>query len=98
LLRQIGWMPRYIGQILLNINDHYMPEAQDWIKKAIEADKNNGMMFRLVQDYVLYAESYKRNGGETKAKESLSKAIEIYKDCGADGWVEKAEAEMAELH
>jgi len=27
----------------------------------------------------------------------LIKAIEIYKECRADGWVEKAEKEMAEL-
>ena len=32
-----------------------------------------------------------------KAKENLSKAIEIFKDCGADGWVDKYEKELATL-
>ena len=32
---------------------------------------------------------------DINAKENLNKAIEIYKECGADGWVEKAEKELA---
>ena len=34
---------------------------------------------------------------ETKAKEQLGRAIDIYKECGADGWVTKAEEELARL-
>ena len=30
-------------------------------------------------------------------KENLGKAIETYKECGADGWVEKAEKDLALL-
>ncbi len=37
------------------------------------------------------AESHKRKAEPSKAKENLNKAIEIFKDCGADGWVEKYE-------
>jgi hypothetical protein len=40
---------------------------------------------------------FKRKGGHSKAKENLNKAIEIYKECGADGWVEKYEKELAAL-
>jgi hypothetical protein len=29
------------------------------------------------------------------AKEKLSKAIEIFKECGADGWVKRSEEELA---
>ena len=32
-----GIMPRYISEILLNINDQHMDEAEGWINKAIEA-------------------------------------------------------------
>jgi hypothetical protein len=32
-----------------------------------------------------------------KRKETLTKAIEILKECGADGWVEKYEKELAAL-
>jgi hypothetical protein len=35
------------------------------------------------------AEILQRRGPKSKAKENLSKAIEIIKECGADGWVEK---------
>ena len=34
-----GWMLKYIGEILLNIDDHHMDEAEDWVKRAIEEDK-----------------------------------------------------------
>jgi hypothetical protein len=33
----------------------------------------------------------------SKAKENLCKAIEIFKECGADGWVDKYEKELAQL-
>lgn len=92
-----GKMQRYIGEILLNIDDQHISDAEDWIKKAIEADQRNGVMFELAMDYALYAELFKRKGDQSKAKENLNKAIEIYKECGADGWVEKAEKELATL-
>jgi len=92
-----GVMSRYIGEIYLNLDDQYLSDADDWLEKAIEADKTNGMMFHVGQDYALYAELFKRKGDQSKAKENLAKAIEIYKDCGADGWVEKAEKDLAEL-
>ncbi|MBW2608128.1 MAG: hypothetical protein JRD05_10895, partial [Deltaproteobacteria bacterium] len=75
-----GWMARYIGEILLNIDDQHMKEAEDWIKKAIEADKRNGMMWHLGRDYALYAELFKRKGNQPKAREHLGKAIEILKE------------------
>jgi hypothetical protein len=34
---------------------------------------------------------------QSKAKEALNKAIEIFKKCGADGWVKKNEKELAAL-
>ncbi len=92
-----GWMPRYIGEILLNIDDQHMAEAEDWVKKAMEADRRNGMMFHLGQDYAAYAELFKRKGDASKAKENLSKAIEIYKECGAGGWVTRTEEALAKI-
>ena len=67
------------------------------IEKAIELDYRNGMMFHLGSDYALYAELFKRKGNISKAKNHLGKAIEILKECGADGWVEKYEKELAVL-
>ena len=92
-----GQMPRYIAEILLNIDDQHLDEAESWAEKAIDSDKQNGMMFRLGQDYVVYAEVFKRKGDQSKTKENLSQAIETFKKCGADGWVEKYEKELATL-
>jgi len=89
-----GEIRRFIGEIVLNIDDHHISEAENWIKKAIEADKGNGMMWNLGRDYALYAELLKRKGNLPKAKGSLSKAIDILKECGADGWVEKIQKEL----
>jgi tetratricopeptide (TPR) repeat protein len=92
-----GWIQRYIGEILLNIDDQHISEAEHWIQKAIEADQRNRTMFHLGKDYALYAELFKRKGDRLKARENLGKTIEIFKECGADGWVEKAEKELATL-
>jgi tetratricopeptide (TPR) repeat protein len=81
----------------MNLEDQHIPEAQDWISKAVEADKRNGMMWHLGKDYALYAELFKRKGDLPKAKENLGKAIKIFKECGADGWVEKYEKELESL-
>jgi tetratricopeptide (TPR) repeat protein len=92
-----GLMPRYLGEILLNIDEKRISEAEDWIRKAIEADTRNGMMFALGKDYAAYAELLKRKGDTPKAKEHLGKAVEMYEKCGADGWVERAKKELQDL-
>jgi tetratricopeptide (TPR) repeat protein len=92
-----GCIRRIIGEILLNFGDREMPEAEDWIKKAIREHKSNGMKWHLGMDCVLYAELFKRRGDKSGAKEKLARAIDILTECGADGWVEKYEKELAEL-
>jgi tetratricopeptide (TPR) repeat protein len=74
-----------------------MNEAYEWIKKAIEADKKNGVMFYLGKDYALCAELFRRKGEKSKAKENLNRAIDTFNECGSDGWVEKYEKELAAL-
>ena len=92
-----GQMSKYIGEILLNLDDQDFVESEKFIANAIEADKRNGMKWHLAMDYALYAEVFKRKGDQSKAKEFISKVIEIFKNCGADGWVEKYQKELAEL-
>jgi tetratricopeptide (TPR) repeat protein len=74
-----------------------LSEAEKLINKAIDSDKQKGMMWHLARDYALYTELHKRKKDLSKAKENLSKAIDIFKECGADGWVEKYEKELAVL-
>jgi len=90
-----GWVQNYIGKILLSIDDQHISEAEDWIKRAIETNQKYCMMWNLARDYALYADLFKRKGDLVKAKEKLNRSIEIFKKCGADGWVERYEKELA---
>jgi len=94
---QEGLVSGGIGHILMNIEGDHIVESEHWIQKAIEADQRNRMMFHLGKDYALYAELFKRKGDLSKSRENLGKAIEILKECGADGWVEKYEKGLATL-
>jgi class 3 adenylate cyclase/tetratricopeptide (TPR) repeat protein len=95
--RNEGPLKRYLSEILLNADDGHLDEAEDWIKKAVETDERYGMRFNLGQDYASYAELMRQKGDQPKAKEKLDKAIEIFNECGADGWVEKYEKELSAL-
>ena len=79
---------RYICEILLHIDSH-IDRADELLKKIIEADKRDNFKFYLGQDYALYAALHKRHGNQSMARQYLSKAIEIYEECGANGWVDK---------
>ena len=92
-----GWISKHIGEILLNLNDDHKAEAEYWIQKAVKTDQRNGMRFHLGNDYALWAELFKRKGDRPKARETLGRAVEILKECGADGWVEKYEKELASI-
>ena len=86
-----------MGDLLLNLNGADNSEAEKWIKKAIIADKEAGMKWHLANDYVSYAQFYRQKGDQPRARENLEKAIEIFKECGADGWVERHEKVLVEL-
>jgi len=96
LRRRDGLLKRQISEILLN-NDNYIPEAEDWIQQAIDTDNKHGAMFELGICHAVWSEIFKRKGDRPKTREKLGKAIEILKECGADGWVEKYQKEFAEL-
>jgi len=95
--RAEGYFKRSLSEILLNIDDNHLQEAEGWIKKALESDKRNGMEWSLAIDYRTYADFYQKKGDTAKARENLSMAIGILKECGADGWVERFEKELAAL-
>jgi len=92
-----GWIAKDIGEMLLIINGENSAETESWIMKAVEADEQNDLKWHLACDYAIYAEFFKRKGDLAKAKEKLGKALDIFKECGADGWVKKFEKELASL-
>jgi tetratricopeptide (TPR) repeat protein len=92
-----GLISTHLGEVLLNIDERHMLEAERWIQKAIEANQRNGVRLILGKDYALYAELFIRKGDRLKAQENLGKAIGILKECGADGWVSKYDKELYQL-
>ena len=92
-----GFCRRWIGEILGQLDGAYLSEAESWINQAIEADRKNGMNFFLGRDYLSYAGLFQRKGDREKAQENLGKAIETFKECGSDGWVENAEKKLARI-
>ena len=92
-----GVIRRHVAEVLLYVGENHITSAEKWINEAIEKDTNNGMMWHLARDYDLYAELFKRKGNLSNAKETLNKAIEIYKECGADGWVEMYKEDFVKL-
>ena len=83
------------SEIYLQYDTERTDEAEKWIIQAIKADSKNGMRWHLGQDHAIYAKLCNRKGDQSKAKANLNKSIEIMKECGADGWVEKYEKELS---
>jgi len=92
-----GWIRRYVAEILLNEDEDITSEAEEWIREAIAADDKNRILFELGRDYLVCAAISRRKGEEAKAIESLKKAVKIFDECGADGWVKKYEKELASV-
>ena len=92
-----GWTARNIGDVLLHIDNDHLADAEKWFQKAIEADTNNAMRWELAKDHANYANWFKKKGDMQGAKDQLIKAIDIFKECGADGWVTRTEKTLAEL-
>jgi hypothetical protein len=88
---------RCIGEIFLHIDDHHMAEAEAWISRAIEANTRYGTKWNLARDHALYADWFKKKGDIQGAKEQLTRAIDLFRECGADGWVKKYENELVRI-
>jgi tetratricopeptide (TPR) repeat protein len=78
---------RYLGEILLNLGGSHIHEAEQWMRKAIEADDRNGMMFSLGLDHALYGEYFMRQGAEARhRKNSVGRSISSGNAAQMDGW------------
>ena len=88
---------RCIGEIYLHLDDNHMIEAETWIRRAIEANTGYGTKWNLARDHALYADWSKKKGDIQGAKEQLTKAIDLFRECGADGWVTRTEQKLASL-
>src|SRR3989339_145184 len=87
----------YLAQAFMLSGQAGMEEAEVWIREAIDADTRNGMRWNLARDYELYADFFKKKGDIQGAKEQLTKALDLFRECGADGWVTRTEKALAEI-
>ena len=90
-----AWKQRYIGEILFKHNESYHSISMDWVQKAIASDERDGMKWYLARDLALLGGLYKKGGNIKKYKEYLCEAVSTFNECGADGWVNKYEKELA---
>jgi len=97
VLFNAGLMPMYIADILMDIGGRRLEEAEGWIQKAIDADRQNGLILHLGKHYALYAELKNRRGDRQGAKDCLGKAIEVFRECGARGRVESLSRQFHDL-
>jgi len=88
---------RCIAEIYLHMDDGHMAEAEAWIKRAIAFNTKHDTLWLLACDYALYADWFRKNGERSKAKEQLARAVGLFEECGADGWVEKYEKQLAAM-
>jgi hypothetical protein len=88
---------RCIGEIYLKLDNDQMIEAETWIKRAMDFNIKHGTHWELARDHALYAEWYKKKGDISMAKEQLNKAIDLFRECGADGWVTMTEEKLTKL-
>jgi hypothetical protein len=88
---------RCIGEIFLHIDDHHMSEAETWIRRSIDFDTKYAVPWNLGKDHALYADWFKKKGDIQGAKDQLTKAIDLFRECGADGWIVKYEKELVRI-
>ncbi len=93
----IGPIINPIGTILLSLDARYHAEAENWIKKSLKTNEKYDMKWALAHDYVLYYKWFKNQGDIINARVKLEKALNLFTECCADGWVEKYKLELASL-
>lgn len=72
-------------------------EAEKWINKAIELNLSSGTIWILGKCYAVNSNFVKLRGDLPDARKMLNCTLKIFKEIGADGWVEKYEKELAAL-
>jgi tetratricopeptide (TPR) repeat protein len=88
-----GWIPRWIGEVLMNAEKADLSEAEGWAAKAIQADTRNKMPWNLGRDHLLYARLCKHKGEGNAQREHLAKALALFEQCGAEGDAKRAMGE-----
>jgi len=89
-----GWASKHLAETLINNDPKHILEAEIAIKKAIAADTKNEMMFHLGRDYIVYSQILGKKNEPSNATDMFIKAINIFKECEAEGWIELYEDKL----
>ena len=89
-----GIIESTIADILIKIDPKFIPEAEASVRAAIAADERNQTKWYLGQDYAVYSAVCRIKGDVPMARAHLMRAIEIFRECGADGWVSKYDKQL----
>lgn len=91
-----GIIDATIADILINMDPEFIPKAETLVQSAIAADQRNNTKWCVGQDYAVYAEVCRAKGNQAGVKDNLRKAVGIFSECGASGWVTFYEDRLAE--
>lgn len=89
-----GWIPFMIAEMALQGEGDLLPLGREWILKAIEADRQNGMLWNLGRDYHLEAQFLKREGRKAELRERLERACAAFEASGARARLERVRGEL----
>ncbi|MDJ0720231.1 MAG: adenylate/guanylate cyclase domain-containing protein [Desulfobacterales bacterium] len=93
-----GQAQRKIGHILMiQSGRRQLPKAEKWIRGAIETNRRNGVKFELGQDHVLLAAYFRRRGNQTRARQCLQYARELFRACEVEAWIKPSEATVEDM-
>jgi len=89
-----GVMAYHVAEILLNMTIDPLDAVEKWITQAIEHDRKNGMKWYLGKDHLLAGKYWRRKQDDIKTADHMQKALDIFRECGADGWAASVRKEM----
>jgi hypothetical protein len=87
-----------IGKIYLHLDDRHMDEPGRGSGAPSSLTLSMPCLGFLAKDHALYADWFKKDGDVAGARAQLMKAFENFRVCGADGWVERTEQNLKDMH
>jgi len=85
-----GPLKRQVAEVLINMDHSGISDAEQWILDAIKVNEQSEMMWELGKDYLIYADILRLDGNTSKAKECITRSINIFDKCGSVGYVKIA--------
>lgn len=82
---------RLIGETLRAGETPDLDEADRWLTTAMHIDRSNGLKLDLAHDYAWLADLHRANGNQSQTLSNLTRARDLFLECGATGFVDEIE-------